>query len=89
MQRPGARRLVPRPAEPPHPPPAGLVLSRPLGPLHTRAAGPWEGQKGWGRFPGPGSGSTGLRARWQQVEAFLRACRGARPPSPGRGCGLY
>lgn len=54
MLRPGARRLDPRPEEPPHPPPAGLVLSRPLGPLHTGAAGPWEGRKGWGCFPSPG-----------------------------------
>lgn len=54
MLRPGARRLDPGPEEPPHPPPAGLVLSRPLGPLHTGAAGPWEGRKRWGCFPSPG-----------------------------------
>lgn len=55
MLRPGARRLDPRPEEPPHPLPAGLVLSRPLGPLYTGSAGPWEERKGLGGgFPGPG-----------------------------------
>lgn len=75
MLRPGAKRLDPWPEEPPHPLPAGLVLSRPLGPLHTGAAGPWEGRKGWGGASlARGSGSTGLGGRWQQIEAFLRVC---------------
>lgn len=78
MLRPGARRLDPRPEEPPYPLPAGLVLSRPLGPLRTGSAGPWEGRKGLGGWGGAslarGSGSTGLGGRWQQIEAFLRVC---------------